>query len=218
MKIYFLSGLGADKRAFQYLTFPERFEKVYLEWILPIKNETLRGYAKRISEKIDHSEPFILIGLSFGGILSTEVLEFVKPEKTFLISSVARRIELPLFYRISGRLQLNKLLPESASNRSNLITHWIFGISDPKDKFLLNEILVNTDIRFSKWAVNALLNWHRKETPDNIIRIHGNKDKLLPILNCKPDYVINNAGHFMVFVQAKQVSEILKKELEGFGH
>src|SRR5689334_13499819 len=105
MKVYFLSGLGADSRSFKYLRLPKGYEPIYIDWLDPLAKESLTGYSERISKKIDTSEPFILIGLSFGGILSTEVVQFVKPLKTILISSVARRKELPAHYKLASIFQ-----------------------------------------------------------------------------------------------------------------
>ena len=209
MTIYFLSGLGADSRAFKYLTFPADTEIVFIDWLIPEKNEPLRNYAKRIAGKIDHSKPFILVGLSFGGILATEILEFITPQKTILLSSVTRRQELPFYYRLAGLLKLNKIIPLKATNKINFLTNWVFGIAAPKDKLLLAEILAATNSEFSMWAVNEILNWKRTVTPSNLIRIHGNKDRVLPMIKFKPDYLIKDGGHLIVITQAKEISKIL---------
>lgn len=39
MKIYGISGLGADKRVFQFLTL--NYEFISIDWITPNKNETI---------------------------------------------------------------------------------------------------------------------------------------------------------------------------------
>lgn len=213
MTIYFLSGLGANYSAFKYLTFPSNVQTVFIDWLPPVKNETLREYAKRIAEKINTEESFILVGLSFGGILATEVMEFVQPQKTILISSAARWQELPLYYKLAGKLGLNKLLPAAAIKKGNALINWLMGVSAIKDKHLVAEILKASNPDFSKWAINEIVNWRRKESPENIIRIHGDNDKVLPIINFKPDYLVKNGGHFMIANRANEISEIIKSEL-----
>lgn len=213
MTIYFLSGLGADESAFKYLTYPAGVKAVFIDWLVPGKNETMQEYAKRISEKIDSSSPFILVGLSFGGMLATEVLSFVKPQKTILISSAARRQELPVYYKLAGTLRLNKLLPKKNIHKSNIFTNWLFSISASTDKFLLEEILTASNPDFSKWAINEIVNWKRKTSPENIIRIHGNKDRVLPIINFTPGYLLKGGGHFMIVNRASEISKILEFEL-----
>jgi pimeloyl-ACP methyl ester carboxylesterase len=213
MKVYFLSGLGADSRAYKHLKLAPHLEPVYIEWLIPETEDTLRTYAKRIAHLIDTSKPFALVGLSFGGILSTEVLEFVKPHKTIILSSVTNRRQLPFYYRLAGRLKLNKLLPAKATNRANVFTYWFFGISSENDKTLLRDILTSTNTAFSKWAVNEILNWKRNESPAALIRIHGSRDRVLPINGFTPDYLIDDAGHFMIVNRAAEISTIMNSVL-----
>lgn len=85
MKIYAISGLGADERAFQFLEFP--YEVVHVKWITPEGDESMSSYAKRLCAQVDTSEPFALVGLSFGGMLATEMCKFIKPVHTILLSS-----------------------------------------------------------------------------------------------------------------------------------
>ncbi len=215
MTIYFLSGLGANYSAFKYLTFPPNTETIFLDWLVPTKNETLKEYAFRIAEKIDSSKPFILVGLSFGGILATEVLEFVQPKKTILISSAARRQELPLYYKLAGVLRLNALLPSASIKKGNVIINWLMGVSATSDKNLVHEILAASNPVFSKWAINEIVNWKRVIAPQNIIRIHGSKDRVLPIINFKPNYLVKDGGHFMIANRAADISKILEQELSS---
>lgn len=212
MTIYFLSGLGADSRSLKYLTFSPKNKVVFVEWLIPNENETLSTYAQRLANKINTEEAFMLVGLSFGGILATEIMEYVKPAKTILISSVARRQELPIFYRLVGLFRLNRFIPSKTANRPNALTFWMFGINKNEDKVLLTEILTSTNTKFSKWAVNEIVHWTRVESPKDIIRIHGNNDRVLPINRFIPTYMIRDAGHFMVVNRAKEISEIIDKE------
>ena len=209
MTIYFLSGLGANYSAFQYLVFPPGVQTVFIDWLVPEKKETIQAYAKRIAEKIDASQPFILLGLSFGGMLATEVMEFVTPQKTILISSAARRQELPAHYRLAGTLHINKLFPAAVIKKGNVLINWIMGVSAIKDKKLVQEILAASDPVFSKWAINEIVHWKRTVAPNNIIRIHGNSDKVLPIINFKPHHIINKGGHFMIANRADEISALL---------
>jgi pimeloyl-ACP methyl ester carboxylesterase len=188
-------------------------QAVFIDWLAPEKNEPIKNYAKRIAEKINTAAPFMLIGLSFGGMLATEVIEFVTPQKTILISSAARRQELPFYYKLAGLLRLNKLFPAAVIKKGNVFINWLMGVSTIEDKNLVQEILAASNPEFSKWAINQIVNWERKNAPENIIRIHGSKDKVLPILNFKPHHLINAGGHFMIANRADEISAILKVEL-----
>jgi hypothetical protein len=213
--VYFLSGLGANYSAFKYLTFPGGINPVFIDWLLPEAKEPLRSYAKRIAEKINTAEPFILVGLSFGGMLATEVLEFVQPQKTILISSAARRQELPFYYKLAGKLHFNKLFPAAVIKKGNALINWVMGVSAIKDKDLVQEILAASNPEFSKWAINEIVNWKRTVAPQSIIRIHGNKDKVLPIIKFTPQHLIDKGGHFMIANRAEEISLILLQEFNA---
>lgn len=209
MNVYLISGLGADYRAFRYLTFDSKHTLQYLTWIEPLQNESLQDYSKRLAAKIDASQPFILIGLSFGGMIATEISQLLHPEKTILISSAAGYNELPLLYRIAGTMRLHKLIPAKAGNNGNFLMHWLFGIKTPNDKMLLDQILTDSNTAFTKWAIDAMLGWLGHSKPSSIIRIHGDRDRVLPITSFQPDYTIKKGGHLMVVTRAREVSEIL---------
>ncbi|MGF2412461.1 alpha/beta fold hydrolase [Ferruginibacter sp.] len=213
MTIYFLSGLGANYSAFKYLSFPPAVQTVFIDWLTPQKNEPIKNYAKRIAEKINTAEPFILVGLSFGGMLAMEVIEFVQPQKTILISSAARRQELPAYYRLAGTLRINKLFPAAVIKKGNRLINWLMGVSAIKDKHLVAEILAASNPKFSKWAINEIVNWQRKTASENIVRIHGDGDRVLPIINFKPQHLVKNGGHFMVANRAEEISAIIEQEL-----
>lgn len=213
MTIYFLSGLGADERVFQQLSIPSDYQKIYLQWLVPENRESIAQYAKRMAEKVNTKEPFVLIGLSFGGILAVEMMEHVQPIKTILISSAACKYELPFYYRWAGKLKLDKLLPERKMSQSNLFLYWFFGVQNKSEKVLLKDILNATDAKFTKWAIHAIINWNRTQAPEHIIRIHGNRDKVLPMQKAINSYKISGGGHLMVLNKADSVSSILQYEL-----
>lgn len=88
MRVYCISGVGADHRAFQRLNIPDH-ELIAVPWIEPLSNESLSSYANRLGASIDTKEPFALLGLSFGGMLAAEMAALLKPRKLILISSIA---------------------------------------------------------------------------------------------------------------------------------
>jgi hypothetical protein len=77
----------------------------------------------------------------------------------------------------------------------------------------VSEILAASNPEFSKWAINEIVNWKRTAAPANIIRIHGSKDKVLPIINFKPHHLVHAGGHFMIANRADEISAIIEKEL-----
>ncbi|MBK9993019.1 MAG: alpha/beta hydrolase [Saprospiraceae bacterium] len=213
MKLYFISGLGVDHRAFKFIQLPSKFEVIHLPWLIPEQSESLESYAKRMTEKIDAANDFSLIGLSFGGVLANEMMDYVKPKHTILISSIASRNELPLHYRIAGAFHLNQFFSLRSMNQIPSVNYFVFGVSSDQDKQLLNEILKDTDPEFSSWAVNQLLQWKREKPQSSILRIHGDQDLVLPITGFTPDHIIRGGGHFMISTKAEEISAILTQIL-----
>lgn len=214
ISIYFISGLGADRRVFRKLIFPENYKIIHLDWITPETNESLKSYASRLALNIDTSTPFYLVGLSFGGMLATEIAKKLKPIHTFLISSTPTFKELPLYYRMAGSISLEKLLPTGLLKNSNSIGLNFLGAKSDDERALLKQLIIDSDPYFMKWALTCILTWRNTERPLNMTHIHGSKDHILPIrYTAKPDYIIKGGGHFMVYGNAEEVSEIINSRI-----
>src|ERR1700712_1706562 len=113
MKVYFVSGLAADSRVFKNIQLPDHCEAVFLEWIDPLKNESLKNYSLRLAKGINENEPFAIIGLSMGGMITSEIARAYKPAFTILISSIAGSKQLPFYFKAAGKLRLHKMVPVS---------------------------------------------------------------------------------------------------------
>ncbi|WP_260138958.1 alpha/beta hydrolase [Elizabethkingia anophelis] len=208
-KVYIFSGLGVDERVFDQINF-EGLDVEFIDWIKPLKKESLSEYAKRISSELTADNP-TLIGLSFGGILAVEISKILRCRKIVLIASAKSKYEVPKIYRIIGKLKINRLIPGMLLKQYNLILAWFFGITSDAEKKLLKNILKDTDSEFLSWAINEIVNWKNKIYPKNYIHIHGNKDHILPLRNVKADFVIKNGGHFMTVNQPKEIEKIIRK-------
>ena len=215
MNVYFISGLGADERVFKKLTLPQQYKINHIQWPELSMNETLHSYCLKISELIDTSQPFSLIGLSFGGIVATEISKFLEPKVTIIISSISNRNELPIQYKICKLLSLHKLVPAFAMNKVYPFTFWYFGVTEPDDKKLLRAIIKDTPKNFLKWAINEILCWENEVRPNNLYHIHGTNDKLFPFSLTKADKAVENGGHLMVYTNANSVSEIIRARLHS---
>jgi pimeloyl-ACP methyl ester carboxylesterase len=213
MIIYFISGLGADERAFQKLSLPIEWKIKHLKWIDVVPKEKLQSYVLRFSKLIDTSKEFSLVGLSFGGIMAIELNRILRPKATILISSISTKYELPVLYRLVSFLRLNKLVPTVLLNKVFPFTHWYFGTKSKEEKILLEKIIHDTPPLFLKWAINEILHWKNEERPSNIFHIHGTKDRIFPISNLNVDFKIENGGHFMVYSRADEVSKILTERV-----
>lgn len=179
----------------------------HLSWIPPQPDETLEHYAQRLARGIDTSRKFALIGVSFGGMIATEIAKITTPCKTILISSISRRKELPWLYRAAGSLHLHRLMPARAGNNANPLMYWLFGLNTPHDRVLLSQILSDSNTSFTRWAIGAVLGWKNTERPASVVCIHGTRDRVLPARN--PQYAVGKGGHLMVVNRAAEISGII---------
>lgn len=209
MKIYCISGLGADERVFKYLNL--NHEIIPLAWIKHDKNESLEHYASRLAAKIDTSKEFGVLGVSFGGLVAVEISKILNPKVTILISSVATRNELSPLLKGVGKMNVVKYLPSKIFNPPKKIAHFLFGTDN---KELLNKILDDTDLDFTKWAVNELLNWKNTTHLSSIIKISGVNDKLLPPNKTDNTILIEKGEHFMIVDKAKEISKVINERLK----
>ncbi|TCD26884.1 alpha/beta hydrolase [Pedobacter psychrodurus] len=210
MNTYFISGLGAGRRIFSKLKLDENINIIHIDWITPNKNESLASYAKRLSEVMNLTQPFALVGVSFGGMIAVEIAKLLNPATTIIISSTMLSTHLPALYRFAGKLGLLKLIPAKLLKSSNKLTqNYYFGTRSSSEKTLLSKIIKDTDPYFLKWAIGSILGWRNKIKPKGIYHIHGTNDKILYSKTAMPDFVIQNGTHFMVYQNAEEISGII---------
>jgi pimeloyl-ACP methyl ester carboxylesterase len=203
--IYCLSGLGADRRAFQFLDLPD-YEMIFIDWIPPLKEESMQGYALRLSGQIKE-ENAILIGLSFGGMMAIELSKIVHPSKVILISSAKNREELNPKYSFVIQWNLMKLIPRALLKKSNFIAEYIFGVHTKRDRNILAEILADTDLEFLFWALGAMVKWDNHYHPKQLLELHGTADKIIPYRMLPTENSVEGGGHLMVLDKAAVISE-----------
>jgi pimeloyl-ACP methyl ester carboxylesterase len=212
VKIYCLSGLGVDKRAFNNIKV-QGVELVHIDWIKPLPKETLQSYSKRLFEIINPEDGYNLIGVSFGGMVAAEFAKLKRPNKLFLVSTINSSSELPRVFKLGAALGLHRLIPSPLMRKSNFMINYLFGVKQKEDKEQLKQILNDTDPRFLKWAINAIAHWKNSDKPAGI-KIHGSNDKVLP-LKTDADSVIEEGGHFMIVTRGKEISELIEKEINN---
>lgn len=210
--IYCISGLGADERVFSKFQFPQH-EIHYIKWIIPEKKESIEQYAKRLTEQIHHENP-ILIGLSFGGIMCTEISKQIKVEFIIIISSIKFYNELPLWMRFSGKLRLNRLFPMRSYKIIEPLENYNLGVKGKEEIAMVNDYRRKVNPVYSNWAINAILNWENKEPIKSIYHIHGDNDRIFRIKNIKADHVIEGGGHLMIMQQYEEVNKIVNSILQ----
>lgn len=211
MKVYFLSGLGADKRVFQFLDL-SFCEPVFVDWITPLPNESLPNYALRLRATINETHP-VIVGVSFGGMLATEIAKTDPSIRAVIISSNKTANEFPNYLRAWKNFQFYRALPHALVMAVTKRSNWLFTAKGEKQVAVFQQILNETDLDFNYWAIDAILKWTNAEVPKNLVHIHGTHDRLLKYKLVKCDYTIKGGTHLMVMNNHEEISELLRSIL-----
>lgn len=215
LKVYAIGGLGVDERVFSELKLD--FELTPLKWIDPKPRESIANYAIRFSEQIDHSSPFSIIGVSFGGILAIELNKILSPDKVILISSTTSKANIPKAFRMLGQAGFFKLLPKPLLKPPPFLANYLFSVTELHYQTQLKQIIRDTDVDFLHWALGEISQWDNSERFENMVSIHGTSDRLFKHPKNDEVFMIPDAGHFMVMNRADEVSEVLNQEIRLLG-
>ena len=209
--VYLMPGLAASALIFERLALPkDAFEIFLLEWEIPLENESLKDYAKRIADKIKHQNP-VLIGVSFGGILVQEMAKHIPVRKTIIISSVKSNNEFPLRLKLAKTTKAYKLLPMHLVMNIETLAKFSFGEKANQRLKLYIKYLAIRDIGYLNWAVEQVVLWDRTEVDENVIQIHGDGDDVFPIKNIKDCIVVKGGTHIMILNKYKWLNENLPR-------
>lgn len=213
-KIYLIHGQGSDPRLFSKLKLNSEFDTVCLRLPMPHKNESMQEYAYRLIPEIDTTAPFILIGVSLGGMVATELNDRLNPLQTIIISSAKNRKELPKRYRFMRAIPVYKIFPARFVKWGSFIMQPLVEPDRKKEKALFKSMLKQKDKLFLKRSIPMIMNWAKKEnTGKIIIHIHGNNDHTIPVKNIHATKIIEGGSHMMVLTQATILSQTINEIL-----
>lgn len=209
--VYFMPGLAASTAIFERIALPEsHFEMYFLEWQIPLYQESLTDYAKRMTTKIHHQNP-VLIGVSFGGILVQEMEKYLETQKTIIISSVKTNLEMPRRMKIAKQTKAYKLIPMELLLNIEKLAHFSFGKKINKRIQLYEKFLSVRDKKYLEWAIEQVVLWNCVTANQKIIHIHGDNDDVFPIKYIKNCIAIKGGTHIMILNKYKWLNENLPK-------
>lgn len=212
MIIYAIPGFGTTADLFSNISV-EGAELVVLQWPAASHDDTMESYARKFLPQIDTTKPFCLLGVSFGGMLCTELCGILKPQHTFLVSSARARHELPWFLRILKYIPLHRCISENAHRRLARYGRPMIGF----DKAYLPQFIKMASSMGPQYFRNCsriIVNWRRESPPENLTSLHGSADRLILYSGVKADHTIRGGTHAMVVMQAAEISSILSQQLQ----
>lgn len=214
--MYLIPGQGSDCRIYKNIQFDESFDTVHINYITPLPLESMTAYAHRLSAQIDTTEAFCIIGVSLGGMLATEMTDFIHPKKVIVISSATDSTEIPALYQFFNKHPIHRYIPSSVFKYSTFIMQPLYEPDRKLERATCNAMIADKEDVFIKYATEMIVSWKRKPEQNvnkNIIHIHGDADNTLPIEAIKADYIIAGGSHMMALTQADTISVIINEEL-----
>lgn len=206
--MFFLSGMAADEQLFadQLAAFPTL---QVLLWIEPMAGETLPGYAGRISQQIDRSQPCIIGGASFGGMIALEIAQQIPAVACILIGSIRSPAELPRPWRWLRPIAI--FGPEFIRRIASFAVH--FGRPFlTKSQLRRCRKLARPEASFVRWAICSVLRWRGIPTTSviPIYQIHGSADEVLPVALTAPDVVVVGGVHALTVFSPTEVNRFIQ--------
>lgn len=192
------------------IKFPANLEVIFVPWLIPEKGEHFKDYVLRIAENIDDSQPFSLLGYSFGGIMVQEIDKIKPAEKIVILGSIKSDKEKSRFIKVGEVTRIPKYLPENIfTEKSALGYSFIRKLFDPNSSRIMEYFNVRNPY-YLKWSIEKIAAWKFEENP-KVIQILADKDIVFPIKYSKPNYVIENGTHLFPATKPREVSTILQE-------
>lgn len=214
LNVYCIPGLGMNALLFKNLQLPN-CNIIPISWLSPHNNETLPEYAMRLSAQIDTSKPFVLIGVSFGGMCAIEISKKLQPLQTILVSSSKIYKEIPTALKVFKYIPLHFLFSDSMYMKYTMFILSRLGVTKELKKDFQEMLTMPPENYYSR-TISMILNWENRIIPSNVLHIHGNLDRVLFYRkNLRYDYTIKGGSHFMVVDRADEINKIIMKELNG---
>lgn len=205
-----MPGMAASSKIFENIKLPvEQFEVFFLEWCLPLENESLKEYAKRMTLNIKHENP-VLVGVSFGGVLVQEMGELINARKIIIISSVKCNAEFPRRMRFAKMTKAYRVFPTGMMQRVD----WLLKVSVGNNMItrklnLYEKYMSMRDKKYLDWAFKSIILWDRAEPDSKVVHIHGDNDEVFPSRYLKDYIPVKGGTHIMIINKYRWLNENL---------
>lgn len=211
MKVYLLPGIACDHHLFDRIDLGG-FDVVKLDWPRFRRGTTLEEIALDLVPHINKSEPHILVGVSMGGMVAQELALITNPVKVILISTWTGPQEWPRFVRFGAAVGVQRVITNTAMKAVWPVKRFLTG-QDARTAEALREMALREGPQQIRRGLSAIFRWRGSRWKGPVVRIHGDKDRLMPIQQLQPDHVVRGGAHAMVYCHANAVSAALRAAL-----
>ncbi|MFK7924491.1 MAG: alpha/beta fold hydrolase [Bacteroidia bacterium] len=212
--IYAIPGMGVDGRIFKNLQLDRPIQ--ILEWMDPLgERESLQDYAKRLAKPLP-DQPFLMMGLSFGGVVCQEIARFKPVQGVVLLSSIRDKTGRPWHMDLMRRIPYYLL--SKGDWRIKTMPYWgpLFGLTDKSEITFLQDLFSGFNVLYRMWAIRQLVHWQKSTEIEDlpIFHIHGSKDEIFPVRLQQTDRLIKGGTHSMVFQRSEEVSAAIQEGIK----
>jgi pimeloyl-ACP methyl ester carboxylesterase len=213
-QLFFISGLGADQRAFDRIEL-EGYEQTHLPWIIPSWNDNMHSYAKKMANPIMEAENPVVIGLSLGGMLASEMTTFIPHMRAILVSSIKSPQERSNVLRMGRTFPIRRLMHPKLMHKMTFMWSMARGKSLKKQESdHMIKMFKDQNDKFLSWAIYHPPKWRGTGDESRIHHIHGTADRMFPIKRIKNAVQVEGGSHLMVYTQGEEVTHLILEELK----
>ena len=204
MKVLFLHGLGQDERSWKKVQ--EALPDVSAESLalFPKGNESYQDIRQAtLQHLLAQNQPFILVGLSLGGLLALDLADQALPHlKGLILSGTQYNLADNFLYRL--QILVFKLMPKSVFTKQG-------ADKDQMIRILTELRKVNLTDKITKIKLPSLLICDNKDKP-NLKAAY----KLNKLLKGSQLRIIENGGHTLNSQMPETFAQIIEKFLHEF--
>ena len=211
--IYCIPGLGLDHRLSEKLSI-SGVELKYIDYIEPLSDEPIAGYAKRLSDKIEDTT-FSILGMSLGGILAVEIYRIKKVESLFLISTVKNKSEVPNIFKYMDLLPTKNKIASKLAIDASVAFKPYYDKSDAAGNKLFDAMIRSASVELLAWGIQEIANWKfNEEINCPFYHVHGTADLIFPIKNIDKAETVKGATHYMLYNNTDDISKRIEARIE----
>lgn len=210
--VYCFPGQGSDRHIFDSLVLDSGYEVKVIEYGAPEKGLSMEAFARKLSDRINTTHDFILLGVSLGGMICVELTEILNPKKTIIISSAKNRNELPFRYKFQRVVPLYELFGGRSLLAGAKMLQPVVEPDRNKNKETFKGMLSAKDPVYMKRTIALIVTWKRTSNTKKVYHIHGTRDHTIPLRNLShPDYVIPHGSHMMTLTRPRVISTLVQQ-------
>lgn len=205
-RIVLFSGMGGDKRMFGPILLPG-FDLLKPDHLDPKAGESLAAFAERTADHHDIGADDVVGGVSFGGMLASQISARRRLAGVVLLASCHRRSRLPAGYRAVERI--SRALPDAVLGLRSWppFVRGRFAPIDERGAALMIEMARGYSPVMLRRFGRMIVEWPGVDTFScPMLAVHGDGDRILPPSCIDAHLVLPKAGHAFTLTHPEPIN------------